>query len=72
MARKQGFMTFCRVSAVRILEKELLSGQYQETLDAVNETIQKSPIHLDQNEKYELIRIADEQKQNDMIMKYFV
>lgn len=65
-------MGYCRVSAVRILEQELLSGKYQDEKEAVNAAIDKSPIHLDSKEKFELIHIANEQKHNQMILQYFV
>lgn len=73
-------MGYCRASAVRLLEKELLSGKHKNETEAVNKNeteavnaaIDKSLIHLDSKEKYELIRIANEQKCNDMIVKYFV
>ena len=65
-------MGYCRASAVRLLEKELLSGKLKNETEAVNAAIDKSLIHLDSKEKYELIRIANEQKCNDMIVKYFV
>ena len=65
-------MGYCRASAVRLLENELLSGKHKNETEAVNAAIDKSLIHLDSKEKYELIRIANEQKCNDMIVKYFV
>lgn len=65
-------MGYCRVSAVRALEKELLSGNYLDEKEAVNAAIENSLIRLDGKEKLELIHIANEQKRNDMILRYFV
>lgn len=65
-------MGYCRASAIRLLEQELLSGEHKNESDAVNAVINKSPLRLDSREKLELIHIAREQMRNQMIVQYFV
>ena len=65
-------MGYCRASAVRLLEQELLSRECRSGKEAVNKAIAKSSISLDAHEKVELIHIANEQLKHDMIMQYFV
>ena len=65
-------MGYCRASAVRLLEKELATGKYQDVMEAVNVAVSKSQIRLDSKEKHELIHLANLQKRNQMIVKYFI